>query len=89
VDMRLSNVGDAQPIGACRARVYPDVGVWVDDDRVARMLVCDEVTRLRQIFVVESPEDHAPRRREITLLWTALIVSVQVENTIIAQYTTT
>ena len=58
VDVRFRHVRDADAIGPGGAGVQPDVGIRIDDDRLASFFAGDEITRLRQILVVESSEKH-------------------------------
>src|SRR5207237_4692435 len=58
VDVRFRHVRDADAIRPGSAGAQADVGIGIDDDRLASFFAGDEITRLRQILVVKSSEKH-------------------------------
>ena len=52
-------MGNAQAVLARKRQVLIDVALRVDDRRAARLLVADDVRRVRETVQIELLEDHA------------------------------
>ena len=63
VDMGLRNVPDPHALGGGRLEVRLHVAGGVDDHGLTRGRAADEVARLRELFVVNPPENHSPLLR--------------------------
>ena len=58
VEMGEEHVRDAQPVLGGNAKVLIDVALRIDDGRGARLLVADEIRRVRQAIQIELVQDH-------------------------------
>ena len=58
VDVRLGDVGDAQPVARGERDEALDVAARVDHDRFAGRLAADQVARLGEVLVVDVLEQH-------------------------------
>ena len=58
VEVREEDVPDPQIVLGGERKIVIDVALWIDDSRRARLLVPDEVRRVRQTIQVKLLEDH-------------------------------
>ena len=61
----LGDVRDSCALRPRRSRVLRHVEVWIHDDGFTRFFAGDHVARLRQVFVVESVEEHAVKDERV------------------------
>jgi hypothetical protein len=59
VGVRLERAHDSHALLLRRAQVLPDCVGGIDDDRLSRLRIADEIRRAPEVVVDELPEDHA------------------------------
>ena len=62
VGVRLERAHDSHAFLSCCREVLLDRIGGIDDDRLVRLFVADEIRRAAEVVVDELPEDHASDR---------------------------